>query len=213
MNQRSVSDATITPLPRRERDRLRRRADILRAAEEVFAAKGYHDASIEEIARAAEYATGTVYLYFKDKEALYLELFEEKIRELIHFIEQRIQPEKRPVQALTQLIQARMEYFDRNRAFFQIYVREGMNLGWSKHERWEGIRRLYHDYLKLLGRLIRAGQRQQLFRKADPRRLAIALSGMMIQLTQDWLQSKGQQPLTDQADFVFQLFMGGAEQR
>jgi len=106
-----------------------------------------------------------------------------------------------------------MEYFDRNRAFFQIYVREGMNLGWSKHERWEGIRRLYHDYLKLLGRLIRAGQRQQLFRKADPRRLAIALSGMMIQLTQDWLQSKGQQPLTDQADFVFQLFMGGAEQR
>ena len=34
-------------------------------------------------------AAGTVYLYFQDKEALYVELFEEKIRELIHFIRQQ----------------------------------------------------------------------------------------------------------------------------
>ena len=211
MNQHSVSDSNITSLPRRQRDRLRRRADILRAAEHVFAAKGYHNASIEEIAGAAEYGTGSVYLYFKDKEALYVELFEEKIRELIHFIQQRISNEERPVHALKQLIQARMEYFDRNRAFFQIYVREGMNLGWSKHERWAQIRRLYESYLKLLARLIRAGQRLRLLRKGDPRRLAVALSGMMIQLTQDWLQSKGDQPLTDQADFVGEMFLHGAE--
>src|SRR4030095_6053518 len=96
VNRNSVSDFGIRSLPRRERDRLRRRTDILLAAEDVFAAKGYHNASIEEIARAAEYATGTVYLYFKDKEALYVELFEEKIRELIQFIEQRICKEKQP---------------------------------------------------------------------------------------------------------------------
>ena len=177
----------------------------------MFAAKGYHDASIEEIAVAAEYGTGTVYLYFKDKEALYVELFEEKIRELIHFIQQRISNEERPVHALQQLIRARMEYFDRNRAFFQIYVREGMNLGWSKHERWDQIRQLYEGYLKLLARLIRSGQRLRLLRKGDPRRLAVALSGMMIQLTQDWLQSKGDQPLTDQSDFVAEMFLHGAE--
>ena len=210
MNRRSVSDAAISPLPRRERDRLRRRADILRAAEGVFASKGYHTASIEEIAGAAEYGTGTVYLYFKDKEALYVELFEEKIRELIQFIRQRTGSEERPEHALRQLIQARMDYFDRNRAFFQIYVREGMNLGWSKHERWEGIHRLYQEYLGLLTRLIRTGQRRRAFRKNDPRRLAIALSGMMIQLTQDWLKGKGGPPLTDQVEFVLDLFLRGA---
>jgi AcrR family transcriptional regulator len=212
VNQHSVSDPKIINLPRRERDRLRRRADILRAAEAVFASKGYHPASIEEIAGAAEYGTGTVYLYFKDKEALYVELFEEKIRELIQFIRQRLGDEDRPAHTLKRLVQARMEYFDRNRAFFQIYVREGMNLGWSKHERWLGIRRLYQDYLELLARLIRAGQRQRSLRKGDPRRLAVALSGMMIQLTQDWLQSKGDHPLTEQADFVVELFLRGAGQ-
>ena len=198
-------------MPRRERERLGRRADILRAAEHVFAAKGYHRASIGEIARAAEYGTGTVYLYFKDKETLYVELFEEKIHGLIDVIRRPISQEQRAVQALKQLICARMEYFDRNRAFFQIYVREGMNLGWSKHERWDGIRRLYESYLELLTRLIRTGQRQRLLRKADPRQLAVALSGVMIQLTQDWLQSKGDRPLTDQSEFVLKLFLRGAQ--
>src|SRR5262249_17413359 len=150
----------------------------------------------------AEYGIGTVYLYFKDKEALYVELFEEKVRELIQFIRQEMGAEEGSVQALKRVIQARMEYFDRNRAFFQIYVREGMNLGWSKPQRWMGIRRLYLSYLELLTRLIRAGQRRGLLRKGDPRRMAIAISGMMIQLTQDWLQSRGHQPLMNQADFV-----------
>ena len=213
MNANSVADGSVTALSRRQRDRLRRRTDILQAAEHVFAGKGFHQASIEEIARAAEYGTGTVYLYFKDKEALYVELFEEKVRELIESIQPGSSAKKHPLQALKQLIHARMEYFDRNRAFFQIYVREGMNLGWSKHERWKGIRRLYESYLELLAELIRAAQRQQLLRKSDARQFAVALSGMMIQLTQDWLQSKGDQPLTEQSDFVLELFLRGAQQR
>ncbi|MEY2411041.1 MAG: TetR/AcrR family transcriptional regulator, fatty acid metabolism regulator protein [Verrucomicrobiota bacterium] len=176
----------------------------------VFAGKGYHDASIEEIAGAAEYGTGTVYLYFKDKEALYLELFEGKIRELIQFIRDRMGAEQQPARALRELIQARMDYFDRNRGFFQIYVREGMNLGWSKHQRWDGVHRLYEEYLDLLTRWIRKGQQQRIFRRNDPRRLAIALSGMMIQLTQDWLKSNEHQPLTEQVEFVFDLFLRGA---
>ena len=213
MNRRSYSDSNIKLISRRERDRQRRRADILRAAEGVFASKGYHTASIEEIAGAAEYGTGTVYLYFKDKETLYVELFEEKIRELIQFIRQRIEGVTGTEPALRQFIQARMDYFDRNRAFFQIYVREGMNLGWSKHERWEGIHRLYEEYLELLTKLIRTGQRRGVFRKSDPRRLAIAISGMMIQLTQDWLKGKVDQPLSEQVEFVLELFLKGAASR
>src|SRR6185295_603075 len=127
----------------------------------------YHAASMEEIASAAEYGTGTVYLYFKDKEALYVELFEAKVRELIQCMEARMGSEDEPVEALKRLIEARMDYFDRNRSFFQIYVREGMNLGWSKHERWEGIRQLYQNYLGLLTRLMRGGQRRRLLRKGD----------------------------------------------
>src|SRR2546427_1919636 len=131
MNMDSVSDSSLT-LSRRERERLQRRRDIFRAAERVFAEKSYHGASIEAIARAAEYGTGTVYLYFKDKETLYIELMTEKVGELHAHVRHRIGEEKDPLMALQRLIQARMEFFDQNRAFFQIYMREGMDWWWLR---------------------------------------------------------------------------------
>jgi len=50
-----------------------RRSELLTAARIVFGKKGFHDASIEEIAEMAEVAKGTVYLYYKSKKDLYLE--------------------------------------------------------------------------------------------------------------------------------------------
>lgn len=210
MNGGSVSDEGVRKLARRERERRQRRADILQAAENVFAAKGFHAASIEEIARAAEFATGTVYLYFKDKQALYIELFEQKIKELATDIHQRVAATKHPVEALKTLVAARMAYFERNRAFFRIYAREGINSIESRQDRWQGVVQLYAEYLALIARLVQTGQRRGLIRKGNPHLFAVALSGMMIQLTRDWLQSQDDTPLTARAQFVIDLFLDGA---
>lgn len=210
MNGHSVSESTVTQLPRRQRERLQRRADILRAAEGIFAEKGFHSASIEAIAREAEYATGTVYLYFKDKETLYIELFEEKIRALSVAIRNRIESLQDPCEALAQLVQARMAFFERNRKFFSIYAREGMNIFQNRDDRWSGVVRLYEEYLGTLTGLIRTGQRQHLLRKGKPRDFALALSGMMMQLTRDWLQRRDKSPLTGRSRFVLDLFLRGA---
>lgn len=51
-------------LPRRERERLVRRDEMLEAAQEVFAEKGYNSATLEEVAARAEYGKGTLYNYF-----------------------------------------------------------------------------------------------------------------------------------------------------
>lgn len=53
-----------------------RRDQILEAAATVFAEKGFHAATIKDIARAAEIADGTIYIYFKNKTALLLGIFE-----------------------------------------------------------------------------------------------------------------------------------------
>ena len=49
-----------------------RRTQILDAAMAVFAERGYHRATIREVARTAGVADGTIYNYFADKEALLL---------------------------------------------------------------------------------------------------------------------------------------------
>ncbi|MBM4357094.1 MAG: TetR/AcrR family transcriptional regulator [Deltaproteobacteria bacterium] len=51
-----------------------RRDELLRVAGEVFAAKGYHEAKMDDIAAAADVAKGTLYLYFRDKRAMFAEL-------------------------------------------------------------------------------------------------------------------------------------------
>jgi AcrR family transcriptional regulator len=51
-----------------------RREQILRAAIRVFAAKGYHRASVSDIIAAADIARGTFYLYFEGKREIFAEL-------------------------------------------------------------------------------------------------------------------------------------------
>ncbi len=57
---------------RREREREERRCAIIEAADEVFARKGLSAATMDEIAAAAEVSKGTLYLYFKSKDELFL---------------------------------------------------------------------------------------------------------------------------------------------
>jgi AcrR family transcriptional regulator len=56
------------------RDKELRRHELLRAAREVFARKGYHEARVEDIVAAARVAKGTFYLYFRDKRSVFVEL-------------------------------------------------------------------------------------------------------------------------------------------
>ncbi len=59
---------------RKERERERRRQQIIVAAKRVFSDKGFNKATMEDIASEAELSPGTLYLYFKNKEELYASL-------------------------------------------------------------------------------------------------------------------------------------------
>ncbi|MCG6912252.1 MAG: TetR/AcrR family transcriptional regulator [Deltaproteobacteria bacterium] len=59
---------------RKERERERRRQQIIVAAKRVFSDKGFSKATMEDIANEAELSPGTLYLYFKNKDELYASL-------------------------------------------------------------------------------------------------------------------------------------------
>jgi len=61
----------MSTLKRREKEKEQRRKLILDAAQTLFFSKHYDEITIEEIAEKAQLAKGTLYLYFKSKEALY----------------------------------------------------------------------------------------------------------------------------------------------
>ena len=59
---------------RKDRERLQHRQEILSAALQLFAEKGFHNVSMQEIATVAQFATGTLYNFFPSKEDLFFEL-------------------------------------------------------------------------------------------------------------------------------------------
>jgi AcrR family transcriptional regulator len=72
---------------RKERERGRRRQQIMAAAKRVFTEKSYTKATMEDIAREAELSPGTIYLYFKNKD----ELFASLSLRILHFMNVRLE--------------------------------------------------------------------------------------------------------------------------
>src|SRR5476649_1470664 len=60
-----------------------KRDAILRAAIDVFAERGYFNAQVADVARAAGVAAGTVYLYFRSKDDLLVSIFERGMRDAL----------------------------------------------------------------------------------------------------------------------------------
>src|SRR5215210_3283726 len=72
----SAATARRRPALATRADRADKRDAILRAAIDTFAANGFFNAQVADIARAAGVAAGTVYLYFRGKDDLLVSIFE-----------------------------------------------------------------------------------------------------------------------------------------
>jgi AcrR family transcriptional regulator len=74
-----MSDGNNQPAARRSRREERKqetRAELITAAAKVFAHRGFHGASLEQIAQEGGYSTGAVYWHFKGKDDLFLAVYE-----------------------------------------------------------------------------------------------------------------------------------------
>ncbi|MDQ3143188.1 MAG: TetR/AcrR family transcriptional regulator [Bacteroidota bacterium] len=76
---------------RKERERLEIRLLIQKAAMEIFIKEGFEKTSIRKIAAEIEYSPSTIYLYYKDKDDLLLELHREAFQKMMHSFEQNMQ--------------------------------------------------------------------------------------------------------------------------
>src|SRR5436190_12719396 len=98
----------------RESQRQDKRARILEAAVRVFADRGFFNATVAEIARAAGVADGTIYLYFKGKDDLLLRLFDEKMAELHQSARAALDEEQGAPARLRRFIQHHLQAVEKN---------------------------------------------------------------------------------------------------
>jgi len=97
---------------------------ILSAARQVFARQGFAGATIEAVARTAGIAKGTVYLYFRSKEALYWSAVRQGLLEVQRRSDEAMAAAATTADKIRAYIAVRLDYFQAERDFFRVYVAE-----------------------------------------------------------------------------------------
>jgi TetR/AcrR family fatty acid metabolism transcriptional regulator len=202
---RKTRAAQADPPPAPKRDA------ILRAAIDTFADRGYFNAQVADVARAAGVAAGTVYLYFKSKDDLLISIFERSMRDGLSRGREAVADLEDPPERLRRLARGHLARLgsDRNLAIvFQVELRQSTKF----MERFSST--LLRDYLGLIRAAIADGQQQGIFR-ADikPTSAAKMLFGALDEMATNWILSKRRYSLEAEADEVVDFFLQGAQAR
>jgi TetR/AcrR family fatty acid metabolism transcriptional regulator len=205
MNIHSV--AAVTPI-RSAAARADRRDALLRAAIDVFAGRGFFNAQVADVARAAGVAAGTVYLYFESKDDLLVSIFERTMREAIADGRAAVAPLRDPVEQLRTIARVHLDRMGRDRnlaVVFQVELRQSTKF----MERLSST--LLREYLGIIRSIVVEGQKSGVFRKDVNATLAAKLFfGGLDEMATNWILSRRKYALASEADAIVDLFVHGA---
>jgi TetR/AcrR family fatty acid metabolism transcriptional regulator len=136
-------------------------AKIIKAAVKVFAKNGFYNSRVSEIAKEAQVADGTVYLYFKNKDDILIRLFEEEMDKIITNMKDEMERVADPSEKLRKfaLIHLNMVRENKNLAeVIQVELRQ------SSKFMHEYKNRKFIEYLNIISGIVKDGQRTGHFR-------------------------------------------------
>ncbi len=184
-----------------------KRERIHRAAVEVFARRGFFNARVSEIARAAGVADGTIYLYFQGKEDILIQVFRDGMRSFLAALKRELASVVDARTKLEKTIQFHLETIGRDRDLaivVQVELRHSLKfMSLFSHEELA-------DYLNLLRSIVEEGQKAAIFSTAvHPQMAAKAIFGVLDEMVTSWVLSEKDSPLADSAEQVSRMLLGG----
>ncbi|HPH28244.1 MAG TPA: TetR/AcrR family transcriptional regulator [Pseudomonadota bacterium] len=120
----SKSKKSTPTLGLRERNRLDKIERLKRAAQHLFARKGFHETTIREIAERAGVGTGTVFLYVKDKASLLEFLFRDAVAAVQDEAFSTLPPDGTLLDQSIHVLSRFYDYYGRDRALSRLFVKE-----------------------------------------------------------------------------------------
>ena len=198
-----------TRVPDPDRRRAEKRDRIIDAAVDVFAARGFHQARVSDIAKRAGVADGTIYLYFKNKDDLLLSIFEEKMDELLDGLHAALADLTDPVERVRAFARFHFLQVRDNRAAAEVLqVELRLSNKFLKEYRPEKL----WAYLDVFAQITRDGQAAGLFRAdLDPFVTMWAFFGALDELAMQWVLSRrtNRFDLDTAAEQVADMFIRG----
>lgn len=201
---------------RKQRERERRRQQIMVAAKKVFTAKGFNKTTMEDIAKEAELSPGTLYLYFKNKDELYASLSLRILQYLLIRLEhvtsdEQLGPEKRILTLKDVLFD--VYTFDPLILLNMFHIQSGETLRNLSPELLSEIQHLSNRALATIADLFRHGVQDNIFTTDSPDSLAdivwAMFSGIVLLEGQKRILIDNQDYVKDALDKGFDILLKG----
>ena len=201
---------------RKERERERRRQQIIVAAKRVFSNKGFSKATMEDIAKEAELSPGTLYLYFKNKDELYASL---SLR-ILHYLYIRLEhlnsdDEQDHQYRLNALKDAMYDVyqFDPMILINMFHLQSSETLRNLTPELLSEIKRLSRESLSEMAKLFKEGIESDVYVNAHPNALAdivwALFSGVVLWETSKKVINDEKDYLKETLETAFEIFSRG----
>ena len=184
-----------------------KRRKILDAAVRVFAKHGFYNSKVSGIAREAGVADGTIYLYFKNKEDLLIQVFLDTMDHILERQEAALTKLRDPVEKLRTFVRIHFEIVMESPALAEVITVELRQS--SKFMRATEMKP-FGRYLGIIARTVAEGQQAGVFTKlSEPRRVARALFGVLDEFALEWAMDQRKSSLQDAVDQTLYIFLDG----
>ncbi len=180
--------------------------EIVAAAAKVFRTKGYHAATVRDIAEEVGILKGSLYHHFESKEALLYLVVKEPIAQMFHTISAIADDDLTATEKLRRAILAHLEAFDRHYPHLFVYLRERESV---KRRFREMIGFSPKDYERCWQQILREGVASGEFRTGlDLEVTSYGLLGML-NWAYKWYDPQGRLSIHEVAEQFTSLALGG----
>ena len=181
---------------------------ILDGALKVFAKKGFYQSKVSEIARLADVADGTIYLYFRNKDDILISLFEVVMQKAIDRFEEAMAGEEDPRRKLEIFALTHLSMIESNREaaeILQVEVRQSSKFLKDYHNE------KFIQYLGMITDIVAEGQAKGLFKpEINPEIARRAFFGALDEMSLYWiLSSKRDYDIETAARQISSIFLEG----
>lgn len=181
---------------------------ILLAAIRVFARTGFFNSKVNDVAREAGVADGTVYLYFKNKDDLLVSIFNYTMDEAIEVAGKELAKTEDPVEKLQILARLHLKMMGRDEHLARVFQVEVRQMKFMEQFSTTKL----SVYFEFIRNAIEQGQKMGIFRAViDPQIAAKVLYGALDEMVTNWVLSRKKGDLSEMADPMLEIFLNGVK--
>lgn len=151
------------------------RQPAFETAAAIFAGKGYHQTTVDEVAQTIGVAKGTIYYHFKNKEELYLALLREGIDLFKRRLEEAVAGAAAPREKIKNIVASQLKFYEEEKDLVFLFLKElcGTDL------RRETLAGMLSECLAIIRGAVEEGIEDGAFRAVDPEITTYSLFGMV----------------------------------